>query len=353
MKNILLIEDDTILRENTAELLELLGYIVFTAPNGKVGIDKANSVLPDIIVCDILMPELDGYGVLNELAKSNKTKFIPFIFLSAKTERQDIRKGMNLGADDYITKPFTESDLINAIESRLAKASILNDERKKKQKIQKDEKANEHEIKTLDELKIFLNSKGEFLKYDKDEIIYKEGQNSNFVYLINKGAVKCYKLDEQGKELTTDLYRENDLFGYSSLTDNISYPETATAITDVELVTILKNDLKNVLNVNHKVLLELIQLMANDLTDLKDQLLQMAYGSVNKKTAKTLLKFAKKLNRKTEDPIIISRNDLASVAGIAPETLIRTMSDFKKLGIIETEGRNIKILNIKKLQEIS
>src|SRR5210317_2043506 len=100
MKTILLIEDDTVLRENTAELLELYNYNVISASNGKIGVEKAKSILPDIIVCDIMMPELDGYGVLEALSKNSDTKYIPFIFLSAKTKHQDIRKGMNLGADD-------------------------------------------------------------------------------------------------------------------------------------------------------------------------------------------------------------------------------------------------------------
>lgn len=349
MKKILLIEDDSVLRENTAELLEIAKYEVIMAPNGKIGVNKAKTALPDIVVCDIMMPELDGYGVFNELAKYKKTKFIPFIFLSAKTERKDIRKGMNLGADDYITKPFSEDDLISAIESRLAKSSILKDEMKKHRNAQNEE---EEEIKTLSELKSFLNINGKILAYNKEDIIYNEGQNSNFIYLINKGVVKCYRLDEQGKELTTDLYKENDLFGYASLTQNMPYPETAMAIKDVELVAILKSDLYNVLNNNHKVALEFIQLLSNDLTGIKAQLLQMAYSSVNRKTAATILKFAKKLNPKPEDPIKISRSDLASVAGIATETLIRTMSDFKKQGLIEIEDRNIKILDIRKLQEI-
>lgn len=349
MKKVLLIEDDTVLRENTAELLELGDYDVITAPNGKVGVNKAKTILPDIIVCDIMMPELDGYGVLKALSKNESTKYIPFIFLSAKTERKDIRKGMNLGADDYITKPFSEDDLICAIESRLAKASILKDERKRNQNHTEN---NEDEIKTLDDLKSFLNNNGEALKFNQDDIIYNEGHNSNFFYLITKGAVKCHKLDERGKELTTALYKEGDLFGFSSFTQNIPYQETAIAIKDVELLAILKNDLKNILIANHKVALELIQLLTDDLFGVKDQLLQMAYSSVNKKTAATILKFVEKLNKNPEDPLKISRSDLASVAGIATETFIRTMSDFKKQGLIEIEGRNIKILDLQKLQQV-
>ena len=349
MKTILLIEDDTVLRENTAELLELSNYNVISASNGKIGVEKAKSILPDIIVCDIMMPELDGYGVLEALSKNSDTKYIPFIFLSAKTEHQDIRKGMNLGADDYITKPFSEDDLISAIESRLAKASILKDERDKNKN---NAETDESDIKTLNDFKNYILDYGEEFKYQKDEIIYKEGDHSNYIYLISKGVVKCHKLDELGKELTTGLYKEDDLFGYLSFTQNTPYHETATAIKDVEMVGIFKNDLKNILDKNHKIALELIQLLTNDLTGIKNQLLQMAYSSVNKKTATTILKFAEKLNRKPDDPIKISRSDLASVAGIATETLIRTMSDFKKQGLIAIEGRNIKILELQKLKDI-
>ena len=125
MIKILLIEDNLEVRENTQEILELASYEVLTAENGKIGVEMAKEIVPDLIICDIMMPELDGYGVLELLSKNKATKQIPFIFLSAKTERSDVRKGMNLGADDYITKPFTEDDLISAIESRMAKMSIL------------------------------------------------------------------------------------------------------------------------------------------------------------------------------------------------------------------------------------
>jgi len=266
MKTILLIEDDTVLRENTSELLELSNYNVISASNGKIGVDKAKHILPDIIVCDIMMPELDGYGVLNALAKNNDTKYIPFIFLSAKTELQDIRKGMNLGADDYITKPFSEDDLICAIESRLAKVAIL---KEKREKNKNNINANENEIRTLHDFKNYINDNGEDLKYNKDQIIYNEGDHSNYIYLITKGVIKCHKLDEHGKELTTALYKEDDFLSYLSFSENIPYQETATAIKDVELVGILKNDLKNILESNHKITLELIELLTNDLTGIK------------------------------------------------------------------------------------
>ncbi len=350
MKHVLLIEDDLVLRENTAELLELSGYKVTVASDGLEAVEIALKKLPDIIVCDIMMPELDGYGVLNTLSKNSDTKYIPFIFLSAKTEHQDVRKGMNMGADDYITKPFDEEELISAIESRLAKRAILKDLRGEKNSSNDD--LNESEVNPIQDLKTLFNNNGEVFNYVTNDIIFKEGNNSNYIYLINKGVVKCYKLDEQGKELTTALYREGDLFGYTSFTQNGPYQETAAVIKDVEIVGITKNALKSILDKNHKVALELIQCLTDDLSGIKEQLLQMAYSTVNKKTAATIIRFAEKMNRKPEDPLKISRSDLASVAGIATETLIRTMSDFKRQGIIKMEGRNIKIVDIQKLKHM-
>src|ERR1022692_2956003 len=125
MKNILVIDDNTDIRENTAEILGLAGYKVFTAENGKKGVEIAISEKPDVIICDIMMPELDGYGVLHLVRKNPDTEHIPFIFLTARTERSDFRKGMEMGADDYITKPFDDIELLNAVEARNKKINIL------------------------------------------------------------------------------------------------------------------------------------------------------------------------------------------------------------------------------------
>ncbi|WP_299124341.1 response regulator [uncultured Winogradskyella sp.] len=352
MTTILIIEDDAVLRDNTAELLELSNYNVITAPNGKVGVDMARKQLPDIIICDIMMPELDGYETLKTLSLNETTKYIPFIFLSAKTEHKDIRKGMDLGADDYITKPFSEDELISAIESRLAKAAILKDYRQKEQN--SIAKSDTEEIKSLNDLKNYFDDYGTVFTVEKDTIIYREGDHSNYIYLLSKGSVKCHIIDEQGKELITALYKEDDLFGFSSfINNNLPYKETATAIDDVEMLGISAMKFNEILNENHKVTMELIQLLSDDLATMKNQLLEMAYGSVNRKTAATIIKFAEKINRKPEDAIKISRSDLASVAGIATETLIRALTSFKKQGLIKIDGRNIKVLDISKLKHIA
>ena len=121
MRKILLIEDETSVRENLLDLLEAEGFETITAANGKVGIDLALSQAPDLILCDLMMPELDGYGVLQKLRQEALTATTPFIFLTAKSTRMDFRQGMDLGADDYLTKPFTRAELLSAINSRLNK----------------------------------------------------------------------------------------------------------------------------------------------------------------------------------------------------------------------------------------
>src|SRR4026208_1208342 len=125
MKKILLIEDNDNIRNTTSEILELSNYTVIVAENGKIGVEKAIEHTPDLIICDIMMPVLDGYGVLHAVHKNEAIKNTPFIFLTAKTERGDFRKGMELGADDYITKPFNGTELLNAVDSRLKKLDLL------------------------------------------------------------------------------------------------------------------------------------------------------------------------------------------------------------------------------------
>lgn len=351
MTKILLIEDDLVLRENTAELLELSNYEVITAKNGKEGVSLIKSHLPDIVICDIMMPVLDGYGVLKALSSDDKTKYIPFIFLSAKIKRSDIRKGMNLGADDYITKPFEEEELLTAIESRLAKAAILKEQRSvhtNKLVQQKSEG-----VKSLEELKEFIQSNKKVRIYKSGEVVYDEGNHANNIYLIKAGVIKSHKIDEFGKELITKIYKAGEFFGYTSFTENIPYLESSTAMEKSEVVSFSKDDLKKMLQKNHKLTLEFIQLLADNLVEFKEQLLQMAYGSVKKKTASTILQFTEKIPTKSVGTIKISRSDLASVAGIATESLIRTLSSLKKDGLIDIEGRNITVLDIEKLKRVN
>ncbi|MBO0330269.1 response regulator [[Muricauda] lutisoli] len=348
MKKILLVEDDTSLRENIAELLELSSFNVCSASNGKMAVELAKKEHPDLVLCDIMMPEMDGYEVLEELSTYENTRYIPFIFVSAKTEKQDVRKGMNLGADDYLTKPFEEEELLSAIKCRLEKAEQMKAVLEEHPK----QASQEHEIRNLNELKNFFDDHGQLFSYDKDETIYSKGDHSNMVYLILKGVVKSCGLDEEGKELITSIYAEDDFLGFTSLTDHLPYKEYAVAMEDVELAGISKEKVKAILEDNKSVSLELMDVMAGDLENIKKQLLQMAYSSVRKKTAQTLLMYCKAMNRDKQAPLKIARSDLAGVAGIATESLIRTLSDFKHEGLIAIENRNILVLDKEALEQV-
>jgi len=123
MTVILIIEDEPLIRQNTAEALELFGYSVLLAENGASGIQMVTEYRPDLIICDIMMPESDGYSVLQALQSDPATATVPFIFMSALADRKSVRRGMEVGADDYITKPFTSQELVTAVQTRLAKAS--------------------------------------------------------------------------------------------------------------------------------------------------------------------------------------------------------------------------------------
>ncbi len=344
MKRILLIEDDMALRENTAELLGLSGYHVTTAPNGKEGVALAMTTTPDIVICDIMMPMMDGYGVLRTLSEHEKTKYIPFIFLTAKTEHRDIRKGMDMGADDYLTKPFEEEELVSAIESRLAKVAILREERL-------GNTLPESSLNGLEELRRFFKEQGDYDEYQANSCIYQEGQHSNYIYLVAEGVVKNQRLDEHGKELITGLHKSSDFFGYASFSDASPYMESAYAIEDVKVYRVAKMALRRMLATHHHLTLELIAYLTENLTELKGQLVEMAYNSVKKKTANTILKFVDKL-KSDEQKIKISRSDLASVAGIATESLIRALSSLKKDGFIEIKGRSIEVLDEVALTEV-
>ena len=343
-KVILLIEDDLVLAENTKELLELSGYNVITSHDGKSGFQKAFKQAPDLIISDILMPQWDGYTVYEELQKHQKTSKIPFIFLSARSNLGDIRKGMNMGADDYITKPFDERDLIVAVEKRLEKKELQSKDNKDPSKISIQDQ--------LEELKNFFRTYGEQLEAEKDEEIFLEGRSASSVYLLEYGLIKTFELDEWGKELITDISQKGDFLGFYSFKAQSSYPESATALERSILFRISHHDFVDMLRQNKELMLEFAELLSSHLINLKTHLLEMAYGSVLKKTASTLLEFVKKSNSSQQTLLKVSRGDMANVAGISTESFIRSLSSLKADGIIDIIGRNIKILDLQKLRNI-
>jgi len=348
MKKILFIEDNEDIRNNTAELLELANYNVITAENGKVGVEKALKENPDLIICDIMMPVLDGYGVFHMLQKNPLTLNTPFIFLTAKTDNSDFRKGMELGADDYITKPFSETDLLNSIEGRLRKANNI------KQQIRSEGK--DGDILKMEEKEIFkqMTEGRNINKYRKKQIIYLEGNRPSRLFYIKKGKVKTFKSNEDGKELVIDLYKEGDFLGYTALLEGTSYKESAEALEECEVALIPKENFEELMNTNHEVTQKFIKLLANEVTEIEEHLLGIAYNSLRKKVANALIIVDEKYNPdvKNNFPIQISRETLATIAGTATESLIRTLTDFKNEHLIKLEKGTIYLKDREKLQHL-
>jgi len=342
-KQVLIIEDNTDIRENIVEILELADFTVLQANNGKIGVDLALRNKPDIILCDIMMPDLDGYGVLYMLNKNPETATIPFIFLTAKAERVDLRKGMEMGADDYLTKPFDDIELLNAIETRLKKKAT--------QEIFYSnplERLNNLLSKNngLAELKrIVAERKSRMVK--KSQVIYYDGDKANGLYIILSGKVKTMKLAEDGRELMTGIFIADDYLGVNAMLANEAYADTATALEDSQICLIPKDQLDELINQYPDIAREFISILANDVRDKEEQLLHLAYNSVRKRMAESLIKLFKQNN--TTDGFKISREDLAAMTGMATETVSRTLTDFKDEGLIEKKGSLITILDEKKI----
>lgn len=353
MKKILLIEDHVDVRENTADILALHDYEVVTAENGLIGIEKAQRYLPDLILCDIMMPIKDGYAVLEALSNNPETLGIPFIFLTAKSDRTDFRKGMNLGADDYLTKPFEENELLEAIQTRVRKSDFLRKEFSKSMKGINDFFHDAYNYLTLDHIQKEYYSK----PYDKKDFIFREDDGAHTLYYIHKGMVKTYKSTESGKEFVTGIHTNGDYIGQLSLFNpKGTYLETAIAIHDTEVYAIPKADFIHLVHDKKDVSQKFMEIISGNLIEVQDQLVNMAYSSVRQRVAKALLTLYKKgiIKDSYYEGLDIPREDFAGMIGTATETAIRTLSDFKEEKLITMgHARRIILLDKERLHSIA
>ena len=349
MNTILIIEDNLEVRENTAEILELAQYKVFTAENGKIGVETAIKERPDLIICDIMMPVLDGYGVLHLLTKNIETATIPFIFLTAKSEKSDYRKGMELGADDYITKPFDDTQLLNAVEVRLKKSNAL-----KKSFSQDAQGVNAFMDSVKAGTTLKLTEAREIQSYKKKFLLFQEGHRPLFLYFVIKGKVKTFRTNEDGKELITQIHSAGDFFGYTPILEETSYKDNAEVLEDAELMMIPREDFLQLISYDNQLAKQFIKLLTRNVVANEERLINLAYNSVRKRVATGLLEVQKKYTTAAEaNPRLeISREDLAQVVGTATESLIRTLSEFKGDKLIEIQDGKIHILQESKLRNL-
>lgn len=332
---IVLIEDNHDVRENVKEILELDGYHVFSAENGKLGVELIRKEQPSIIICDIMMPELDGYGVLKIIRKDDRINHIPFIFLTAKNEMRDMRQGMTLGADDYLAKPFTDLDLLETVSTRLKRVQTLKAGKS-------EESLNQFliDLKTANGVELISDtwSKNQFKKNDT---IYRQGAFPESIFLLQQGEIKLVKRDNTGKELITKLLTNGDFFGHLPAISGQYHSETAICLTDVETLSLRKSDFEKLINEDKALFKSFIKLLSDDIIEVEEKLLSMAYSSVKRRIVEALLK----LDAKHIEPefIKIKRADLAAFAGTAKETTIRTLKELKEEDYIELQHNGFKV----------
>lgn len=347
METILIIEDNLDLLANTEEILELAGYKVITAVDGIAGVEMALTCSPDLIISDIMMPKLDGFGVLHLIQKHPIIADVPFIFLTAKADRNNFRKGMEMGANDYITKPFSDTELLNAIEIQFQKLNrIKNNSRSPKSNFFL-------QSNYEDALNELLNG-SKLNKYKNKQIIFEEDNHPQYVYYLKSGMAKSYKTNDGGKELTIQLYAPGDLIGYIAIIEKSTYQFTAQAMNDCEIVLISRSAFIELIQNNPAFSLRVIEVLAKHNSQKAERMIHLAYNSLRKRVANTLLLLKNKFTTDQEEQftINITREELANISGTTTESLIRTLSDFKDEKLIAINGRAIKILDAKKLKSL-
>lgn len=335
MKIILLIDNDETARHSTADLLALAGYTVDTAENGKIGVEKARANPPSLVLCEIALPVLDGYGVLYSFRQSPQLASVPFIFLTERAGRADVRRGMELGADDYLAKPFESSELLGAIAGRFTRFRHL--------------RADEEAPAPSSGPSAFVASqRGNLLTLIADrkphptprrQIIYAEGDEPTRLYFVQAGRVKTTKTTDAGKELITNFYQAGEFFGYQALLDRTAYHDSAVAVEDATLLYIPADEFIDLLR-QPEVSQQLSRLLAGREREREQQLVEMAYSSLRRRVADALLR----LHTPDQPGIQLSRDDLSAVIGTAPESLSRTLSEFRQAGLIELTPNSIRVI---------
>ncbi|MBC8156231.1 MAG: response regulator, partial [Bacteroidetes bacterium] len=356
MKTILVIEDAPAMRENIAEILQLAAYRVVQAANGKEGIERARQVRPDLILCDITMPGLDGFGVLHIMGQDPDLAHIPFIFLTAKAEMADFRLGMNLGADDYLTKPIDDLNLLNAVTLRLRK-----NERGQQNSTPDLSNLDQLTRAILDETNARQSLCDHYLTthYRKKQILFTSGTWPTALYFINRGKIKLFKTDAAGNEYITGLFGAGDFVGYLPLLKEAPYAETAELLDDTEVCTIPKADFMALIYHRQDVANRFIQVLTSDVTELQEQILKLAYQSVRKRVAEALLMFQRKFypvaastgdgHPNRSPAMTLSRENWSHLVGASTETVIRILGDLRAEGLIDINASQITLLDIGKL----
>ena len=340
---IVVIEDQEEVRENLMETLELADYEVHGAADGHEGVQLVREIKPQLILCDVMMPKLDGYGVLELLHKDPSTAHIPLVFLTARTEREDLRRGMNLGAADYVTKPFFQDELLKVVELRIAHAQDLTGQPNQGSSAQAPQSAVAYQSALEG-----LLSHAKHRRYTERAEIYYEGDSVQRVFHVVSGRVSLYRETDFGKTLTLDFFGSGSWFGIDDLLAGGMHVCGARAFPEAELAIVERAELLSVLERNPGLALSFCRQFAQDLALRSEQLLQVAYFSVRRRVAEFLLRFAA---QQASAPIDVRREDIAEAVGTTAESVTRVLTEFKREGLVELPAAgSISVIDPKGLE---
>ncbi|MDB5014075.1 MAG: Transcriptional regulator [Daejeonella sp.] len=326
MKNtILIIEDNDTIRLNTATFLEKANYKVLQAANGKTGLKMAQK-FPDLIICDIMMPKMNGYSLLYMLNKNPAIANIPFLFLTSKYESDktkssntDILLSINYLLENRVKDLTIKSKCLKSIEK------LLN------------EIDNNNGVKASSSFKL--------ISYKKKEIIYYEGTQSGGIYLILKGHIKTLNLSTDGKEIFTGIYGREEFLGTRAVLTNESFFETAETMDETTVCFIPSEKINQLINFSKNSREKLIKLLSQNIPGEEDKLTLLTKNAVRTRMAGVLLRLATP-TQETNFGVKISDQHLASLMGIPVETVNLTLKDFKSEGIIkENSDDNFLLLD--------
>lgn len=349
MKNtILIIEDNEEIRDNTAELLELSGYQVLTASNGKEGLSKLQTDDVHMVLCDIMMPELDGYGVLRAVQNIPRHKDLPFVFLTAKSERSDFRYAMDLGADDYLTKPFSGEELLRVITARLKKAA---DRETRKESTAVADFADK-EISVEEALEQISNKSTKNLR--PKDMLFMEGDTGTHVYYVRKGRLKLFKTNEWGKEYITEIISPGGFIGHLAIMGDGTHKNSSMALETSEITSVPQDVFIDMMKSNRGIAIHFVKMLSGDLTSSDEKLIKLAYNSARKRVAEALLYLCRQYNPANErtKSFPVNRENLSAIAGISPESVSRNLTDFKDEKLIVTEDGNVRIIDYNRLANL-
>ena len=334
MPKIVVIEDQEEVRENLMETLELADYEVFGACDGHEGVRAVKEHLPQLVLCDVMMPRLDGFGVLELLRKDATTAAIPLVFLTARAERDDLRRGMNLGAADYVTKPFFQDELLRVVELRLADAAASSP----RQQAARNGGGLVDESAATAAL-LALRERGRRRGYHERAPICFAGDTAHSAFYVERGRVRLFRDTDFGKGITVDAVGPGGWVGVGDVIAEAAMSASASAYPEAEVVIVDRAEVVDAFRHEPALGMWLARQLAQDIALRNESLLQVAYFSVRKRVAEFLLRADERLGDGAAERVLdFRREDIAETIGTTPESVTRVLTEFRREGAVELPG---------------